>query len=272
MKLYVVGTPIGNLSDMSPRALEVLRNVDFIAAEDTRVTMKLLTHFGIHNELISCYEHNIREKSEYIANRIAAGESCAIVTDAGMPCISDPGEELVRLCAERGIDVVAVPSPTAAMTALAISGLPTSRFSFEGFLSVTKKQRTAHLEEIKDYKYTMIFYEAPHKLMNTLKDLYDTLGDRRVALCREMTKIHEEVLRGTLSEMIRYYEENSPKGEYVIVAEGAPREEKTNYSLDDAVAFAREQINSGMKTSEACKLAAGKFGFSKSEIYSVVVS
>ena len=184
-KLYVVGTPIGNLSDMSPRALEVLRTVNFIAAEDTRVTMKLLTHFGIHNELISCYEHNIREKSEYIANRIAGGESCAIVTDAGMPCISDPGEELVRLCAERGIDVVAVPSPTAAMTAIAISGLPTSRFSFEGFLSVTKKQRTAHLEEIKDYKYTMIFYEAPHKLINTLNDLYDTLGDRRVALCRE---------------------------------------------------------------------------------------
>ena len=271
-KLYVVGTPIGNLSDMSPRALEVLGSVDFIAAEDTRVTMKLLTHFGIKAELISCYEHNIREKSEYIANRIAAGETCAIVTDAGMPCISDPGEELVRLCAERGIEVAAVPSPTAAMTALAISGLPTSRFTFEGFLSVTKKQRIAHLEEIKDLRQTLIFYEAPHKLQNTLNDLYEYLGDRKIALCREMTKIHEEVLRGTISDMIDYYKERQPKGEYVLIVEGAQKKEDTVYTIEDAVTFAKEQINDGVKTSEACKAAASKFGFSKSDIYSAVIS
>ena len=271
-KLYVVGTPIGNLSDMSPRALEVLANVDFIAAEDTRVTMKLLTHFGIKAELVSCYEHNIREKSEYIVGRIASGESCAIVTDAGMPCISDPGEELVRLCAERGIEVAAVPSPTAAMTALAISGLSTSRFTFEGFLSVTKKQRISHLEEIKDLRQTLIFYEAPHKLQNTLDDLLEYLGDRRIALCREMTKIHEEVLRGTISEMIGYYKERQPKGEYVIIVEGAPKKEDTVYTIEDAVKYAEEQIANGTKTSEACKLAAAKFGFSKSDIYSVVIS
>ncbi len=270
-KLYVVGTPIGNLSDMSPRALEVLSSVDFIAAEDTRVTLKLLTHFGIKKPLISYYEHNLREKGDMIADRIAAGETCAIVTDAGMPCISDPGEDLVRICAGRGIEINVVPSPTAAMSALAISGLPTSRFSFEGFLSVTKKQRKEHLDEIKDYKRTLIFYEAPHKLKNTLEDLLEALGDRRISLCRELTKIHEEVLRGTISDMIKYYEDKPPKGEYVLIVEGAPeKSEDTIYNIEDAAEYARKEIEAGKKASDACKEAAKKFGFNKSEIYSLV--
>ncbi len=270
-KLYVVGTPIGNLSDMTPRALEVLRSVDFIAAEDTRVTMKLLTHFGIQKPLVSYYEQIKNQKGVYIAERIAEGENCAVVTDAGMPCISDPGEDLVRICAERGIEINVVPTATAAMSALAVSGLPTSRFSFEGFLSVTKKQRNAHLEEIKDYKYTLIFYEAPHKLKNTLDDLYKTLGDRRIALCRELTKIHEEVLRGTLSEMIAYYEQHEPKGEYVLVIDGAPKNTEKTADINDAVEYARDKIENGCKASEACKEAAKMFGFSKSEIYSAIV-
>ena len=270
-KLYVVGTPIGNLSDMSPRALEVLGSVDFIAAEDTRVTMKLLSHFDIHKPLVSYYEHNLREKGEYILERIMNGETCAIVTDAGMPCISDPGEDLVKLCAEHGVEVNVVPSPTAAMSALAISGLSTSRFSFEGFLSVTKKQRNAHLDEIKDYRHTLIFYEAPHKLKNTLDDLYETLGNRKISLCRELTKIHEEVIRGTISEMIDYYSDKTPKGEYVLVVEGASEKKVNNVSLEEAADYARKEIEAGKKASEACKEAAKKFGYTKSEIYTVII-
>lgn len=269
-KLYVVGTPIGNLSDFSPRAVETLKSVDFIAAEDTRVTLKLLTHFGIQKPLVSYYEHNLREKGEYILERIESGESCAIVTDAGMPCISDPGEDLVRLCAERGIEINVVPSPTAAMSALAISGLPTSRFSFEGFLSVTKKQRQAHLDEIKNFRRTLIFYEAPHKLIYTLEDLLANLGDRRISLCRELTKIHEEVLRGRISDMLSYYKERTPKGEYVLVVEGAQEAEEKTITIDEAVAVAKQLIDSGIKTSEACKEAAKKTGFSKSEIYAAI--
>ena len=269
-KLYVVGTPIGNLSDFSPRAVETLKSVDFIAAEDTRVTLKLLTHFGIQKPLVSYYEHNLREKGEYILERIESGESCAIVTDAGMPCISDPGEDLVRLCAERGIEINVVPSPTAAMSALAISGLPTSRFSFEGFLSVTKKQRQAHLDEVKNFRRTLIFYEAPHKLIYTLEDLLANLGDRRISLCRELTKIHEEVLRGRISDMLNYYKDRTPKGEYVLVVEGAQEAEEKALTIEEAVAIAKQLIESGTKISEACKQAAKKTGFSKSEIYAVV--
>lgn len=269
-KLYVVGTPIGNLSDFSPRAVETLKSVDFIAAEDTRVTLKLLTHFGIQKPLVSYYEHNLREKGEYILERIESGESCAIVTDAGMPCISDPGEDLVRLCAERGIEINVVPSPTAAMSALAISGLPTSRFSFEGFLSVTKKQRQAHLDEVKNFRRTLIFYEAPHKLIYTLEDLLANLGDRRISLCRELTKIHEEVLRGRISDMLNYYKDRTPKGEYVLVVEGAQEAEEKALTIEEAVAVAKQLIESGTKTSEACKQAAKKTGFSKSEIYAAV--
>lgn len=269
--LYIVGTPIGNLSDFSPRAVETLQKVDFIAAEDTRVSLKLLTHFGIQKPLISYHEHNLRERGEYILSRIENGESCAIVTDAGMPCISDPGEDLVRLCAERGVEMHVVPSPTAAMSALAISGLPTSRFSFEGFLSVTKKQRREHLDEVKYFRRTLIFYEAPHKLVYTLEDMLEAFGDRRIALCRELTKIHEEVLRGTISEMIEYYKEKSPKGEYVLVIEGAKEEEQQEeITLEKACEMAQNLINNGKKASDACKEIAKLTGFSKSEIYNII--
>lgn len=269
--LYIVGTPIGNLSDFSPRAVETLQKVDFIAAEDTRVSLKLLTHFGIQKPLISYHEHNLRERGEYILSRIENGESCAIVTDAGMPCISDPGEDLVRLCAQRGIEMHVVPSPTAAMSALAISGLPTSRFSFEGFLSVTKKQRREHLDEVKYFRRTLIFYEAPHKLVYTLTDMLEAFGDRRIALCRELTKIHEEVLRGTISEMIEYYKEKSPKGEYVLIIEGASEEETTEeITLEKACEMAEKLISDGKKASDACKEIAKLTGFAKSEIYNIV--
>ena len=269
--LYIVGTPIGNLSDFSPRAVETLQKVDFIAAEDTRVSLKLLTHFGIQKPLISYHEHNLRERGEYILSRIENGESCAIVTDAGMPCISDPGEDLVRLCAQRGIEMHVVPSPTAAMSALAISGLPTSRFSFEGFLSVTKKQRREHLDEVKYFRRTLIFYEAPLKLVYTLTDMLEAFGDRKIALCRELTKIHEEVLRGTISEMIEYYKEKSPKGEYVLIIEGASEEETTEeITLEKACEMAEKLISDGKKASDACKEIAKLTGFAKSEIYNVV--
>lgn len=270
--LYVVGTPIGNLSDFSPRGREILGSVDFIAAEDTRVTRKLLTHFGIQKPLVSYHEHNIREKGEAIVGRILNGESCAVVTDAGMPCISDPGEDLVRLCAERGIEIRVVPSPTAAMSALAVSGLSTARFAFEGFLSVNQKQRRERLEELRADPRTLIFYEAPHKLKNTLGDLYGFLGDRRIALCRELTKIHEEVLRGTVSEMIAYYAERVPRGEYVLVVSGAEKQKaRENMSLEDACALARERIAAGEKPADACKDAARLSGFAKSEIYAKIV-
>ncbi|MGN1131113.1 MAG: 16S rRNA (cytidine(1402)-2'-O)-methyltransferase, partial [Ruminococcus sp.] len=189
--LYVVGTPIGNLSDMSPRAVDTLRNVDFIAAEDTRVTLKLLNHFDIKKPMVSYYEHNKRERGEIICNRILSGESCAIVTDAGMPCISDPGEDLIKLCQEKGIKTIVVPGPSAVISALAVSGLETGRFCFEGFLSVNKKSRREHLQSLADETRTMIFYEAPHKLPSTLKDLYSSFGDRKLTIVREITKIHE---------------------------------------------------------------------------------
>ncbi len=270
-KLYVVGTPIGNLADFSPRAVETLREVDFIAAEDTRVTLKLLSHFDIQKPLVSYYEHNIRQRGEQIVSRIIDGETCAVVTDAGMPCISDPGEDLVRLCAERGIEVVVVPSPTAAMSALAISGLPTKRFCFEGFLSVTKRQRNEHLDEIKSLPQTLIFYEAPHKLRMTLQDLYDALGDRRISLCRELTKVHEEVIRGKISDMIALYETQAPRGEYVLVVEGAKREEKSEVTLEAAVEMAQALVSGGKKASEACKEIAAVSPFSKSEIYKALL-
>lgn len=270
-KLYVVGTPIGNLADFSPRAVETLREVDFIAAEDTRVTLKLLSHFDIQKPLVSYYEHNIRQRGEQIVSRIIDGETCAVVTDAGMPCISDPGEDLVRLCAERGIEVVVVPSPTAAMSALAISGLPTKRFCFEGFLSVTKRQRNEHLDEIKSLPQTLIFYEAPHKLRMTLQDLYDALGDRRISLCRELTKVHEEVIRGKISDMIALYETQAPRGEYVLVVEGAKREEKSEVTLEAAVEMAQALVLGGKKASEACKEIAAVSPFSKSEIYKALL-
>lgn len=267
-KLYLVGTPIGNLSDFSPRAIEVLSSVDFIAAEDTRVTIKLLNHFGIKTPMVTYHKFNAIDHGEKICERIENGENCAIVTDAGMPAISDPGELLVRACAERGIDVVAVPGPTAVATAVALSGLPTGRFTFEGFLSVNKKSRIDHLEEIKNEHRTMVFYEAPHKLAATLKDMYTYLGDRKISIVRELTKVHEEVIRTTLEQAAEQYADGSIKGEIVLVLEGAAKEEKAEMCLEDAVAYALELCaKEGITASDAAKAAARISGLKKGDIY-----
>ena len=270
-KLYVVGTPIGNLSDFSPRAVQILRDVDFIAAEDTRVTLKLLNHFEIKKPLVSYYEHNLREKGELILGRILAGENCAVVSDAGMPCISDPGEDLVRLAADAGVETIVIPGPNAAISALCVSGLSTSRFSFEGFLSTNRKNRLEHLEQIKNDPHTLIFYEAPHKLLTTLQDLLNVLGDRQAALARELTKVHEEVVRTTLSEAVARYTEQSPKGEFVLVLEGARQQETSAFTLEDAVFLARQLSDGGLKPSEAAKEAAAATGFKKAEIYKAML-
>ncbi len=265
--LYVTGTPIGNLSDLSPRAAQTLESVDFIAAEDTRVTLKILNHLGIKKPMVSYFEHNKRERGEMICARIEQGESCAIVTDAGMPCISDPGEDLIRLCAERGIQTVAVPGPSAVVTALAVSGLETGRFCFEGFLSVNKKSREEHLRELKGEKRTMIFYEAPHKLPATLRDFYAVFGDRRLSIVRELTKAHEEVIRTTTAYAAANYSDGSVKGEIVLVLEGAKEQPDEGYTLADAVEMARKIMEDGEKATAAAKEAAAATGFKKNEIY-----
>lgn len=266
--LYVTGTPIGNLSDLSPRAAQTLEEVDFIAAEDTRVTLKLLNHLGIKKPMISYYEHNKRERGEVICGRIEAGENCAIVTDAGMPCISDPGEDLIKLCEERGIKTIVIPGPSAVISALAVSGLETGRFCFEGFLSVNKKSRAEHLNSLKNERRTMIFYEAPHKLPATLKDLYSAFGDRKLSIVRELTKIHEEVIRTTTRYAAENYADGSVKGELVLVLEGAKESEaEENYTLQDAVALAKKLIENGEKPTAAAKNAAEMTGFKKNEIY-----
>lgn len=270
-KLYLVGTPIGNLGDFSPRAIDTLRSVDFIAAEDTRVTLKLLNRFEINKPMISYYQHNLRERGEQIVARIVAGESCALVTDAGMPAISDPGEDLVRLCAEAGIEIISVPGPSAAITALAMSGLNTSRFTFEGFLSTSKQGRRAHLESLLNERRTMIFYEAPHKLRTTLNDLTDAFGQaRRVALCRELTKLHEEVIHTTLGEAIARYADGtgtSPRGEFVLVVEGAPDTPAPIVTPEQALALAQALIAQGESASSAARQAAQQTGCKKSDIY-----
>lgn len=272
-RLFVVGTPIGNLEDLSPRAVRILGEVDFIAAEDTRVTLKLLNHFEIKKELVSYYEHNKKDKGEWILNRILSGESCALVSDAGMPAISDPGEELVRAAHESGVSVESVPGPSAVITALAISGMPSGRFCFEGFLSVNRMSRKEHLEEIKNEVRTLIFYEAPHKLLATLRDLYDVLGERSIALVRELTKVHETVFRTTLSESIKHYEENAPRGEFVLIVQGAEKShEKIEYSLDEAVALAEKLIQNGESASAAAKEAAAVSGIRKGEIYKALMN
>lgn len=270
-KLYVVGTPIGNLSDFSPRAVETLASVDFIAAEDTRVTLKLLNHFEIKKPMISYFEHNRRERGEIILERIKSGESCAIVTDAGMPAISDPGEDLVNLCLSNGIAVESVPGPTAFATAVAMSGLPSGRFTFEGFLSVNKPSRREHLEEIVSERRTMVFYEAPHKLTATLKDLYKYLGDRRIALIKELTKIHETVERTTLSEACEKYSAQAPKGEFVIVIEGSTEPKQKEVSLDEAVALAKGLVESGMAINDAAKEIAKETKLKKGDIYKALL-
>ena len=266
-KLFVVGTPIGNLSDMSPRAVETLDQVDFIAAEDTRVTLKLLNKFNIKTPMVSYHKFNAIERGEEICRRIENGESCAIVTDAGMPCISDPGELLVRQCADRGITVCSVPGPTALASALAISGLPTGRFAFEGFLSVNKPGRRDHLVSLIKEKRTMVFYEAPHKLPATLRDMYRYFGDRRISIVRELTKLHEEVIRTTLSEAAEKYADDSIKGEIVLVIEGNTEAETTDGTLEEAVRTARELSQTGMSLSDAARESAKLTGFKKGDIY-----
>lgn len=269
--LYVVGTPIGNLGDFSPRAQETLAQADFIAAEDTRVTLKLLNHFGIKKPMVSYFEHNKYQRGEIICDRIEQGETCALVSDAGMPAISDPGEMLVAQCAQRGIPVVVVPGPSAVVAALAVSGLPTGRFTFEGFLSTAKKSRREHLEEVRSERRTMVFYEAPHKLASTLEDMLAAWGNRRIALVREISKIHEEVRRTTLEEAARYYRENTPKGEFVLVIEGAPKEEAVDMTIEDAVAFARELMEQGHSAADAAKQAAQASSFKKGKIYRLLM-
>ncbi len=272
--LYLVATPIGNLADLSERAVKVLSEVDFIAAEDTRNSMRLLTHLGISKPMVSYFEHNKRERGEVIAQRLEAGESCALITDAGTPAISDPGEDIVALCAARGIPVSSIPGPVASIVALTLSGLPTGRFAFEGFLSVNKAERRERLAELAFEKRTMLFHEAPHKLRATLKDLCNAFGaDRRIAICRELTKLNEEVLRLTLEEAIANYERQEPRGEYVLVVEGAQNAPKTaafwqDMDIPTHVAYYIEQGSSKM---DAIKQAAKDRGVSKNEVYQKVL-
>lgn len=271
--LYVVGTPIGNMGDITYRAVEILSSVDFICAEDTRVSMKILNYFDIKKPLVSYHEHSVRAVSDKIIERILAGENCAVVTDAGMPCISDPGEDLVKLCAENNIRIEVVPGPTAVCSAVAVSGLSVSRFSFEGFLSVTKKQRFSHLKSAAYDTHTLVFYEAPHKLLDTLRDMLEYFGNRRISICRELTKLHEEIIRTDLENAIKHFEEIPPRGEFVLVVEGFREEQPSaEISLETAAEQAKALIEDGMKPSDACREIAKLTSFKKSEIYSAVIS
>ena len=266
--LYLVPTPIGNLGDISQRCRETLEQADFIAAEDTRVSLKLLNHLGIRKSLVSYYEHNKAFKGEKIVERILAGETCALVSDAGSPAISDPGEDLVKLCHEAGIVVCAIPGPCAAITALSISGQATGRFCFEGFLSTAKKSRREHLESLVKEQRTMIFYEAPHKLLTTLEDMAAAFGeDRPVSLCRELTKLHEEVVRTTLGEAVVKYTENAPKGEFVLIVAGAPEEEKEVASEEDAAARVQQLMDEGLSRKDAVKQTAKELNLPKNVVY-----
>lgn len=270
--LYLVPTPIGNLGDISLRARQTLENADFIAAEDTRVTLKLLNHLGIKKSLVSYYEHNKAAQGSRIVERILGGETCALVSDAGSPAISDPGEDLVKQCAAAGIPVCAIPGPCAAITALSISGQATGRFCFEGFLSTAKKSRREHLESLKSEQRTMIFYEAPHKLLTTLSDMAEVFGgDRPLSLCRELTKLHEEVVRTTLSEALERYTENPPKGEFVLIVAGAKPEEKEIPSETDAAARLAELTAQGLSRKDAVKQTAKELGLSKNAVYEIAL-
>lgn len=272
--LTLVGTPIGNLSDFSPRAIEALKEADIIAAEDTRVTLKLLNHFGIKKPLVSYFEHNKKDRGAALIERMKNGEHFVLVSDAGMPAISDPGEDLVAACHEVGIPVTVVPGPTAMATAIAISGLPTGRFTFEGFLSVNKPSRKKHLEELADETRTMIFYEAPHKLRATLRDMSKVFGeDRRVSLVRELTKIHEEIVVTTLGKAATSATEKEPRGEYVLVIEGKKVQlsDQVSLTLKEAVTLAQKFAEEGLPLSQAAKQAASESGYAKSEIYKELV-
>jgi len=266
--LYLVPTPIGNLGDISQRCRETLEQADFIAAEDTRVSLKLLNHLGIKKSLVSYYEHNKAFKGEKIVERILAGETCALVSDAGSPAISDPGEDLVKLCHEAGIVVCAIPGPCAAITALSISGQATGRFCFEGFLSTAKKSRKEHLESLAKEQRTMIFYEAPHKLVTTLEDMAAVFGeDRPISLCRELTKLHEEVVRTTLGAAVEKYTQNAPKGEFVLIVAGAQPEEAETASPEDAAARVQQLMEEGMSRKDAVKQTAKELNLPKNAVY-----
>lgn len=266
--LYLVPTPIGNLGDISPRCRETLEKADFIAAEDTRVTLKLLNHLGIKKNLVSYYEHNKAQKGGWIVERILSGETCALVSDAGSPAISDPGEDLVKQCAQAGICVCAIPGPCAVITALSISGQSTGRFCFEGFLSTAKKSRREHLESLKQEKRTMIFYEAPHKLVATLESMAEVFGgDRSISLCRELTKLHEEVIRTTLSGAIDLYAQTPPKGEFVLVVAGAPEQAEEKPTATDARARVQALMDSGMSRKDAVKQTAQELKLPKNAVY-----
>lgn len=270
MKLFLVGTPLGNLSDFSARGIETLKSVDFIAAEDTRVTLKLLNHFEIKKTMISYHEHNAHEAGKIIISRIINGETCALVSDAGMPCISDPGELLVMLCDENGIEVCPIPGPSAAITALCISGLDTSRFCFEGFLSQDKGKRRLHLARLFTEDRTMIFYEAPHRIASTLQEMLEQFGNRKIAVVKELTKIHESVKRFSLEQAIEFFRVHPPKGEYVLIVEGSP-ERVDQITTEQAVEIAEKLLDRGHKPSEAAKEAAKISGFKKAEIYKLLI-
>lgn len=269
--LYLVATPIGNLGDFSPRAVDTLEKADFIAAEDTRVSVKLLNHFDIKKPLVSYHEHNRASAGQAILRRLLAGENCALVTDAGTPAISDPGEDLVRLCGESGITVEAIPGCCAAICALAVSGLPTGRFTFEGFLSANKKERRAALLKLKSEERTMVFHEAPHKLRATLSDMAEILGDRPVALCRELTKLHEQTLRTTLFQAAALYEQQEPRGEYVLVIAGAQPLEEPAVTLEEGVRRVLHLRESGVKMKDAVRTVAGETNLNKNELYAAAV-
>ena len=269
--LYLVPTPIGNLGDISRRMADTMAEVDFIAAEDTRVTVKLLNHLDIKKPMVTYHRHNCDAAGQTILHRLLEGENCALVTDAGTPAISDPGEELVALCAANGVPVIAIPGPCALVTALSVSGLPTGRFTFEGFLPMNKKNRRAHLDSLRQEQRTMIFYEAPHKLTDTLDDLLAVFGgERRISLCRELTKLHEEVLRTTLSEAVTYFGEKEPRGEFVLVVEGASPEAK-EADPDAALARAEQLRAAGLSTKDAAAQAAEEFGLKKRQVYDMLL-
>lgn len=270
--LYLVATPIGNLGDFSPRAVETLKSVDFIAAEDTRVTLKLLNHFGIKKPLISYFEHNRVQSGEKIIQRLLSGEKVALVSDAGMPAISDPGEDLVKLCAREGIPVCVIPGPCAAVSAIAVSGMATQRFTFEGFLSTSRKSRAEHLESLRDETRTMIIYEAPHKLMVTLADLKEVFGgDRELSLSREITKIHEETIRTTIDGALELYTNIPPKGEYVLVIKGKEPTAEPEISLEQALERVDFYRSEGKSLKQAARLTSEDTGYSKNELYDAAV-
>lgn len=269
--LYLVATPIGNLSDMTYRAVKVLSEVDFIAAEDTRNSPKLLSHYGISKPMVSYFEHNKRQRGEVICQRLLNGESCALITDAGTPAISDPGEDIVKLCYEKGIRVTSIPGCCAAITALTLSGLSNSRFCFEGFLSGNKGERLRRLEELKDERRCVIYYEAPHKLRRTLDDMLSVFSERRISVCRELTKLNEQVIRSTLSELIEYYKTVEPRGEYVLIVEGAEQKDEKSFSDMSEAQHVAMYIDAGMSKMDAIKAAASDRGIPKSELYRRIV-